>query len=190
MGGHSGGAWKWGCVEIRWCLGTCWGVQGHIGDIMECGDKSGSEDVLECVDTHWVASRHPHPGSSSCSGWRRAAHPLAGCRLPLQQRCRPPRHPQVVPLPSCPRHCHLLAARHMLGKCLWSLLAPSIACVVCWRGSAVRPCRDSKSKSTANSCVSPVFNGCKHPLQVRVVFWKCFVQLLLRSAGVLLLSLV
>lgn len=30
-----------------------------------------------------------------CSRRRRDHRPLAGCRLPLQQRCCPPRHPQV-----------------------------------------------------------------------------------------------
>lgn len=72
VGGHNGG-----CVEMCWGVWKFFGVGGVY--LMQCGDKLGSDDVLGCVGTHWVASRHPHPCSSSCSGWRGAAHPLAGC---------------------------------------------------------------------------------------------------------------
>lgn len=153
---------------------------------MECGDKLGSDDVGVCGYTlGCLPSSSPLffllqwlTGGCSPAGRMPTTSSAAMPPTPTPSGCPSPQLSPLLPPPHC-----LACAREV------PVLAPSIVCVTRWRGSAMQLCSDSKSKSTDNdnSCVSPVFNGCKHPLQVRVVFWKCLVQFLLWSDRVLLL---
>lgn len=142
---------------------------------------------------HTGASTFLLTPSSSCRGRRWGARPPAGRRLPLQQRRRPPGHPQVGCPPAVPplRVTPMPAAPSLRGRCprphfmltLSPLHTMSVMRSQCaWR-VMVAPmvgCRERK----INESIDNGFNVFKLKylmdanilLKARVVFLKCLVQ--------------
>lgn len=93
------------------------------------------------------------------SGRRRGAHPLAGRRLPLQQRRCPPGHPQVgcVPQLSCLPPCHPHAGSTLLA---WEMPVALFHAHI--EPSPCDVCRERKINEGVDNGfnVFKVFNGC------------------------------